>query len=379
MIKQQADIKTCLDQKFIKTDSMAEMLGLAFNYSMNVMLYGPPGYGKSEMVKAVIEAAGLDTIDPETGKPQSFIKTLNIETDVAELLGGMDIARYRESNQVWYNCDDSFMAYPVVVLEEFADCPPSTLATLKDILTAKRFRNGSQQYDLKTNVVIGITNHKPESVADLGDWAKAILDRFPIRGEIYWQSHAKDDYLELFAKISPQAAPEVINHVAELSEQSGLKGAPISPRVASNAIETCDGWYKEVEDPVARQNLEYLSPLRYLPEYAVVVNEMNQRIAELQLREKATAEMKTLNKMFIDARSEFKKITNDENITVGDRHVRMSNIKTSVQGLMSSVSALAVPDDMTEDRSKLLNKMTELVTDADNNMNPLSTYQPTSS
>ena len=43
--------------------------------------------------------------------------------------------------------------------------------------------------------------------------------------------------LELFDKIKPNAAPDVANQIAELSEQSSAKGANISPRVARNAIE----------------------------------------------------------------------------------------------------------------------------------------------
>ena len=379
MISTQIKVKSALDKDFVKTDDMAEMLGLAFQHNMNCMVYGPPGYGKSEMVMSVIRSFGLEE--------QSFVKMLSVDIDTAELLGGLDIKRFRESNQVWYNCDDSFMSYPVVVFEEFADCPPSTLAMLKDILTAKMFRNGSQQYPLKTQVVIAITNHKPEEVADLGDWAKAILDRFPIRGEIYWDTHTKGDYLELFDKIKPDAAPDVTNQIAELSEQSSSKGAPISPRVARNAIETCDQWYKEtasprdgsrVSDSVAHDNLEYLSPLKYLPEYAAVVDEMKRHIEELRQREKAESEMKMLEKALREARSRFGKVDKDGSITVADKSKEMDGIKQLVQALMTSMSNLSIPDALVQDRDKMINKMTELMTDADSNIGVLSTYSPSS-
>ena len=366
MISTQTKVKSALDKDFIKTDDMAEMLGLAFQHNMNCMIYGPPGYGKSEMVMSVIRSFGLEE--------QSFVKMLSVDIDTAELLGGLDIKRFRESNQVWYNCDDSFMSYPVVVFEEFADCPPSTLAMLKDILTAKMFRNGSQQYPLKTQVVIAITNHKPEEIADLGDWAKAILDRFPFRGEIYWDTHTKGDYIELFDKIKPDAAPDVVNQIAELSEQSGAKGANISPRVARNAIETCDSWYKEVSDSVAHQNLEHLSPLKWIPEYAAVVDDMKRHVEELRLREKALAEMKMHEKALRDARKRYGRVDKDGSITVADKSKEMDGIKQLVQVLMVAMGALSVPDDLVMDRDKMINKMTELMTDADSNIGALATY-----
>ena len=366
MISTQTKVKSALDKDFVKTDNMAEMLGLAFEHNMNCMVYGPPGYGKSEMVMSVIRSFGLEA--------QSFVKMLSVDIDTAELLGGLDIKRFRESNQVWYNCDDSFMSYPVVVFEEFADCPPSTLAMLKDILTAKMFRNGSQQYPLKTQVVIAITNHKPEEIADLGDWAKAILDRFPFRGEIYWDTHTKADYIELFSKIKPDAASDVVNQISELSEQSGTKGAPISPRVARNAIETCDAWYKEVSDSVAHQNMEYLSPLKYIPEYAAVIDDMKRHIEELRLREKAQAEMKMLEKALREARTRYRNVDKDGSITLDEKSKEMGGIKMLVQALITTMSQLSVPDDLVQDRDKLLNKMTELMTDADSNIGAASTF-----
>ena len=127
------------------------------------------------------------------GSLRSFVKTVDQSAQILpNCLAGLDIRSVSvRTIRSGITVRTSFMNYPVVVFEEFADCPPSTLAMLKDILTAKMFRNGSQQYPLKTRVVIAITNHKPEEVADLGDWAKAILDRFPIRGEIYWDTHTK--------------------------------------------------------------------------------------------------------------------------------------------------------------------------------------------
>ena len=362
MIRMQQIIKTALDKDFIKTDNMAEMLGLAFKHDSNCMIFGPPGYGKSEMVMSAIREFELDQPQViDTGKvdeneepilksldiPQTYVKTLTVDTDVAELLGGLNIKRFQQNSQVWYNCNDSFMNYPVVIFEEFADCPPSTLAMLKDILTAKMFRNGSQQYALKTNVVIAITNHRPEDVADLGDWAKAILDRFPIRGEITWDSHAKPDYLELFAKLSPKTAdeafaPEVMNQIAELSEQSAVKGAPISPRVARNAIEACDSWYKEVDDTVARQNLEHLSPLRYVPEYASVMADMQKTIEEQRLREKARAEIEQAEKAMREARKRFNRIAKDGSLTVNDKSREMEGIKQLAQALMTGMSLIAL-------------------------------------
>ena len=363
MIEQQAQVKACLDRKFVKTDRMSEILGLALEHEMNVMLYGPPGYGKSEMAKEVLDYFGL--------LPDTYIKTLSVETGVDELLGGINILLYRDKGIVRYNCDDSFMASEIVVLEEFADCPPATLAVLKDILTAKMFRNGNQQYELKTKIVIGITNHQPESVTELGDWAKAIIERFPIRGEIYWDSHKKADYLELFKKVMPEADEPVMNQLADLSEQSGIKGGYISPRVARKAIEICDAWYKEIDDEVARNNLEYLSPLNLLPEYAPIVSDMKQRIEENRKREQAESDMKMLDKSLRGTRTKFKKVSEDTSLSSAQRTLEIETVKNLLTTLMASVDKMTVPDNMVEARNKFRNKISEMFTEADSVITPL--------
>ena len=109
---------------------------------------------------------------------------------------------------------------------------------------------------------------------------------------------------------------------------------------------SCDSWYEEVSDSVAHQNLEHLSPLKWIPEYAAVVDDMKRHVEDLRLRERALAEMKMHEKALRDARKRYGRVDKDGSITVADKSKEMDGIKQLVQVLMVAMGALSVPDDL---------------------------------
>ena len=106
----------------------------------------------------------------------------------------------------------------------------------------------------------------------------------------------------------------------------------------------------------------------------MVIDEMRKHIEDLRKREKAQREMQVLEKAHREAKKKFTTINKDASITIGEKSTQMADIKQSSQALITAINTLSVPDDLYEERDKLISKLTELMSDADNNIAQLPTY-----
>jgi MoxR-like ATPase len=211
-----------LGEKFIKSHDVEFVLNTALRTKKNVILYGPGGYGKSEMVEYAL------------ADHRPFVQACGEGMTEEKLFGGIDMPLFKERGEVRYLFENSFMAHRLVVFEELFDAPTNVLLSLKDILTSRRFRQGKEQREIKTEVVIACTNRTPEEVGeDLS--SKALLERFPLQHEVKWKSHEAADYRELFQKVLGD--DESLGFVAEAIAESVRNGFFISPRTAVHAGE----------------------------------------------------------------------------------------------------------------------------------------------
>lgn len=164
-------ISNTLRKKFINTSEISEVLKNAMKNSMNLVIYGKGGYGKSEMVTELFSG-------PEF-KDMVFVKSLSEATTEEDLFGGINVKKLSETGVVEFNCENSFANKEIVVFEEIFDANPRVLAALKDTLTAKEIRNGNQRFPMKTKVIIGLTNRTYEEVIQ-DDSTEALTQRFPL-------------------------------------------------------------------------------------------------------------------------------------------------------------------------------------------------------
>lgn len=221
-----------LSEKFVRVDEVARVLALALTAGKNVLLWGPAGHGKSEMV-----ACALSQVASEG---EIFVQSFGEGMDEATLWGGLDFAALEREHVLRYFPENSFLAREYAVFEELFDAPASVLLALKDTLTARKLRKGSQSVAMKTKVIVALTNKDPSEISELGPAAHALIERFPLQLEVKWPSYNSGDYLELFGKVAPGLPGANLNGMdrilAEVMAKAGEGGEIVSPRTAVHAI-----------------------------------------------------------------------------------------------------------------------------------------------
>ncbi len=227
-------IRQALADKYIKSEDVARILALGLESGKNVLLWGPGGHGKSEMVAAALAAVAKEE--------EIFVQSFGEGLDEATLWGGLNFRKLEEDKILEYFPENSFLARSYAVFEEMFDAPATVLLALKDTLTARKLRKGAQVFPMATKVVIGITNRDPEEIADLGPAAAALVERFPLQLKVNWPAYKSADYLDLFKKVAPRLPGADLNGtmgvLAELVAKAGDGNGsrPISPRSAVYAL-----------------------------------------------------------------------------------------------------------------------------------------------
>lgn len=212
-------IVASLGKKFIKSESFGETFWVGLETSKNIIFWGPGGHAKSEMAKHIFDSFNLPV----------FIQALGDGTSEDNLLGGLDMKKFKEEGKIEYLVENSFMAHEYVIFEELLDCPSAVLLRLKDILTSGYFRNGTQQYKIKTKFIVCLTNRSREDVAD--DLSiKALMERFPLELHVIWDSYESKDYSLMYKKVLGKDFPVLAEAIAE-SNKTGF----VSPRTAIHA------------------------------------------------------------------------------------------------------------------------------------------------
>jgi len=220
-------IQAVIDQKFVHMDGFGEILAMALRTGENVILWGPAGQAKSELVEHILSALNL--------APYAKIQACDIGTEVASLFGGINFKALNEKGQLEYALEESIFGKEIAILEEVFDASPEVLASLKNALTAKMVYTENKAFPVRTRSIIACTNRSPEEIAKLGESYRALIDRFPLQVEVKWPSYKSDDYLEMFLKRGYPATPQV-QRIADIIAKSGSKDNPITPRTAMKAL-----------------------------------------------------------------------------------------------------------------------------------------------
>ena len=242
-------------QKFVKADAMREAISLALVSGRNVILYGPGGHAKSEMIDSVLAAITSCV---------SHTQMCGEGMDEAKLYGGIDLAAVNSVSdpQIRYRTANSFLNWDIVVFEELFDAAVSALKSMKDTMTSGSFRNGEEVVPMRTKIMICATNKEPHEVAELGASAQALVERFPLQLRVAWDSYTAADYLELLTQVGnfngnggavtiefaeilklqekakKVVVPDQVQRVlSELIASTVAGGAVVSPRTAIYAVE----------------------------------------------------------------------------------------------------------------------------------------------
>ena len=237
-------INSILKTKFVYTDPVADILASAIYSKQNVILYGPGGHGKSEMVEAALEGLGLwNRNDPVNSSTliQSFGEGLTEDA----LWGGIDFRKLNSSTdpEMWFNVENSFLKYPVAVFEELFDAPAFCLLPLKHTIQAGFLAKNGKSYPMSTELIIACTNRNPDEIAEMGETYRALLERFVLRQEVAWEKYNAGTYYNLLVK-HPKTyamADETRVTLSRLLEECFNNGDFISPRTAMKCVDILYG------------------------------------------------------------------------------------------------------------------------------------------
>lgn len=230
------DAEKWVKDNFINADGVVEYLkmfianNLAQPMTGNLILYGPGGYGKTEMASGFLRIA--------TGH-DPFIVNMNSGTTVQEIFGGYDIAAFGNGDGIQYNFDYSFMAHPWCVFEEAFDVRPRVLSSTKYPISNLKFAlAGVEQRDIHTKGIIIVTN-KDTSEFMAADDTAAFLERFPFRYRVSWDELTAGQRVNSSMYVIKKFDPK--NMLTSNQQQKIANYATntkMSPRMIGRAVQT---------------------------------------------------------------------------------------------------------------------------------------------
>lgn len=257
-------IQKQLSKTFINTSAISDVLKNALKNKMNLVIYGKGGYGKSEMITNLFSG-------PEF-KDMVFVKSLSEATTEEDLFGGINIKKMTDTGVIEYNCENSFANKRIVVFEEMFDANPRVLAALKDTLTSKEIRNGSQRYPIKTEIIIALTNKTYEEVI-IDDSTEALTQRFPLSFKLEYPL-TQIDIAALALKRFPDIDPKKMMGIMEWANITPKD--KITPRKAIELAKYLDGIdinpEKDYSEMVTNNNIE--KAIKYVQKKASFNDEM---------------------------------------------------------------------------------------------------------
>lgn len=259
---------------FINIDIIASIISTAHYTQKNAILFGPPGFGKSEMSKLALEALGYSIDSPDPDK-RLFIQSFGEGMTEDRLYGGLNFKKLRTEDTCEYNAGSgigaSFLDCGAAIFEEIFDAPAKVLLALKDTLTSGYLRNGPQMVKSRCKVIIANTNHNPEDIADMGPAAKALIERFALQHNVVWNNYEVAVYKNLLKAVSAvkpyKISDPILNILAELCAESASAGIVISPRAGVHGMDIiakCNNGESLTPDDFAK--------LRLMPEFLAITD-----------------------------------------------------------------------------------------------------------
>jgi len=243
-----------LSNDFVFHSHSVRTLYAALVTGNNAILYGPGGYGKSVLIKAVCEYFKI---------PVTFKVGYSGMTS-EELLGLPNMDKLLNESTYETAFENSIFANPgVCILEEFLDADPQVAACLKDVLSEKGFREGLTRKESMISSIIIAGNKAPEDVSIDDSTAAFYMERFPYKNKVMWDSFSASNYLSFFEayydKIKFKENRNTLEAVAKLCS---MNSCSISPRVASQAGDNAIKLGIEFLDTISAIDTSILSEIK---------------------------------------------------------------------------------------------------------------------
>ena len=169
------DVASLLQSTFVAKDEIIEMLIIGAIAQEHVLLAGPPGTGKSEIVKRFAHLCTPRKYEDELTIPY-FEYLLTRFTEPNELFGPVDIKTFQAGGGYQRIIKGLLPTTEIAFLDEIFKANSAILNALLTILNERVFYNGGRPENIPLLFLVGATNEVPDD-PDLA----ALYDRFPIR------------------------------------------------------------------------------------------------------------------------------------------------------------------------------------------------------
>jgi MoxR-like ATPase len=175
--KKLKQVENILDQRFAGLGKTIRALGLAVASGEPMLLIGPPGTGKSRLIRAFCGLTGLlDEDEPEIGHQHYFEYLLTPFTEPGELFGFYDIRNAMEE-KILKRMDQGMMQHAkVVYLDEVFNGSSAILNSLLAFLNERIFHDRNERKVVALECLFAATNHVPQAPE-----LRAVFDRFLLR------------------------------------------------------------------------------------------------------------------------------------------------------------------------------------------------------
>src|SRR6266567_107945 len=194
----------------------------------HMVLLGPPGTGKSQLVRAI----SLRFCDPAGQGLEYFVYLLTRFTTPEELFGPVSVHGLKNDTYERIIVG-KLPSAQVAFLDEIFKSSSAVLNILLTILNERVFDNGTKRMNVPLITLFGASNEMPQEALDL----EALWDRFLIRMKVGYLTEAS--FEKLLASQAAPASPATPTSMtqAELSKlQEAAAALPIPPAITSALV-----------------------------------------------------------------------------------------------------------------------------------------------
>jgi MoxR-like ATPase len=231
-IKRLDRAKSSLKNLFTGRDRAVDLMVLATIAQENLLLIGPPGTAKTELVNRyteLIEARG-------------FHYLLTRFTEPAELFGPLDLQAFQ--NGSYHIVTDGMLPdAQLVFLDEVFQGSSAILNSLLTLLNERTFHNGSERQWVPLISMIGASNLMPDDLS-----LRAFADRFVLRLEV---NRVEDDQVDDLLERGWELEQMRIETAARAL--IGQRATVVHPEVKIDDLQALHARLREVETSETRQ------------------------------------------------------------------------------------------------------------------------------
>ena len=170
------DVANQLKATFVAKDELIELLITSAIAQEHLLIVGPPGTAKSELIKRFAQLCSSEGLHGNGRQVSYFESLLTRFTEPNEIFGPVDIANFGKKNNPLRNTDGMLPRAEIAFLDEVFKANSAILNALLALLNERMFYNGSERQSVPLICAIGATNTVPDD-AEL----TALYDRFLLR------------------------------------------------------------------------------------------------------------------------------------------------------------------------------------------------------